>query len=135
MPASISCLPKRPGRGHGRACQLIVQECAKPPRFDPWWPPLSPRWFIDHAEEVAKLGFFVFESEDYGVLLGIDAAGFDFDDAYWLIDAAGVFDGSVQEGAPAKTMLDELARLERLGHVQVIQRTQPGRIKASFKRN
>jgi hypothetical protein len=28
-----------------------------------------------------------------------------------LIDAAGVFDGSAQE-APAKTMLDELARLD-----------------------
>lgn len=41
------------------------------------------RWFVEHADRVAKLGFFVFESEDYGVLLGIDAAGFDFYDAYW----------------------------------------------------
>ncbi|HLK36368.1 MAG TPA: hypothetical protein VKU41_06415 [Polyangiaceae bacterium] len=33
-----------------------------------------------------------------------------------LIDAAGVFDGSAQE-APAKTMLDQLARLDAGAHV------------------
>lgn len=41
-------------------------------------------WLRDHAEEVAKLGFYVFDSEDFGVLLGIDAGGFDFYDAYWM---------------------------------------------------
>ncbi len=48
-----------------------------PPRFDR-------TWFLEHAAAVANLGFLVFESEDYGVLLGIDAAGFDFYEAYWM---------------------------------------------------
>lgn len=41
-------------------------------------------WFSEHADEVAKLGFFVFESEDWDILLGIDAGGFDFYDAFWI---------------------------------------------------
>jgi hypothetical protein len=41
-------------------------------------------WLIEHAAEVAALGFFVFESEDYGCLLGIDGAGYDFYEAHWV---------------------------------------------------
>ena len=40
--------------------------------------------FNKHADEVAKLGFFIFESEDWDILLGIDAGGFDFYDAFWI---------------------------------------------------
>jgi hypothetical protein len=42
------------------------------------------QWFDDHRAEVGKLGFYVFESDDYGTLLGIDAGGFDFYEAYWI---------------------------------------------------
>lgn len=41
-------------------------------------------WLGIHREEVAALGFYVFESEDFGYLLGIDAGGFDFYDGYWI---------------------------------------------------
>lgn len=41
-------------------------------------------WCIENAEAIAKLGIFVFESEEWGVLLGIDAGGFDFYEAYWI---------------------------------------------------
>jgi len=41
-------------------------------------------WFLENAEEVANLGIFVFESEDFGILLGIDGGGFDFYEAYWI---------------------------------------------------
>ena len=46
--------------------------------------PIDARWILGHAEQVAALGLFVFESEDWGCLLGIDGAGFDFYDAYWI---------------------------------------------------
>jgi len=41
-------------------------------------------WILQNADEVAELGFFVFESEDYSVMLGIDAGGFDFYEAFWI---------------------------------------------------
>lgn len=41
-------------------------------------------WFKENADKVAKLGFFVFESDDFNILLGIDAGGFDFYEAYWI---------------------------------------------------
>lgn len=46
--------------------------------------PCDVRWFEQNAEEVSKLGIYVFESDLYGVLLGIDAGGFDFYEAYWV---------------------------------------------------
>ena len=42
------------------------------------------RWFQEHKAEVATLGIFVFESEDWGILLGIDAGGFDFYESFWI---------------------------------------------------
>lgn len=42
------------------------------------------RWMREHADEVARLGFHVFESDDWSVLLGIDAGGFDFFEAFWI---------------------------------------------------
>jgi hypothetical protein len=45
---------------------------------------LDQNWILEHAEAVAKLGLYVFQSEDYGCLLGIDGAGFDFDEAFWI---------------------------------------------------
>lgn len=45
---------------------------------------LDREWVLEHADAVAGLGFFVFESEDYGCLLGIDGAGYDFYDAFWI---------------------------------------------------
>lgn len=41
-------------------------------------------WVVEHARQIARLGFFVFESEDLGYMLGIDGAGFDFYDAFWV---------------------------------------------------
>lgn len=45
---------------------------------------LDQEWMLEHAEQVAQLGLFVFESEDFGCLLGIDGAGFDFYEAFWI---------------------------------------------------
>lgn len=45
---------------------------------------LDCEWVLEHAEEVAKLNLYVFQSEDYGCLLGIDGAGYDFHEAFWI---------------------------------------------------
>lgn len=36
-----------------------------------------------HLQEVADCGFRIFETEDFGVLLGIDGAGYDFYESHW----------------------------------------------------
>ena len=37
-----------------------------------------------HLQEMADIGFRIYEQEDYGIVFGIDAAGFDFYEAYWI---------------------------------------------------
>jgi len=39
-------------------------------------------WVKDHVSEITSLGFYVYNG-DFGHLLGIDAGGFDFFEAYW----------------------------------------------------
>ena len=41
-------------------------------------------WSLSHLEEMAACGFRLYESEDYGLVFGIDAAGFDFYEAFWV---------------------------------------------------
>jgi hypothetical protein len=41
-------------------------------------------WFKEHSDDVAKLGFIVYESDECGILLGIDGGGYDFFEAHWL---------------------------------------------------
>ncbi len=41
------------------------------------------RWIESHLPEIAALGFYVFDSEDIGYLLGIDGAGYDFFETLW----------------------------------------------------
>jgi len=41
-------------------------------------------WIRDHADMVADLGFMVYESDETGIILGIDGAGYDFYDAHWV---------------------------------------------------
>ena len=41
-------------------------------------------WALSHLEEMAACGFRLYESEDYGLVFGIDAAGFDFYEAFWV---------------------------------------------------
>ena len=41
-------------------------------------------WARSHLEEMAACGFRLYESEDYGLVFGIDAAGLDFYEAFWI---------------------------------------------------
>jgi hypothetical protein len=45
---------------------------------------LDQDWLEKNYSAIAELGFFVFESEHFGYLLGIDAGGFDFYEAFWI---------------------------------------------------
>ena len=42
------------------------------------------QWFQDNAEAVAKLGFTLIYEDGEFFALGIDGAGFDFYEAYWI---------------------------------------------------
>ena len=46
--------------------------------------PCDLQWFDANKDEVAKLGIFVFESDQYGILLRLDKGAIDFYDAYWI---------------------------------------------------
>lgn len=37
-----------------------------------------------HLQEIADCGFRIYQSEDFGVLLGINGAGYDFFEAHWI---------------------------------------------------
>lgn len=41
-------------------------------------------WARSHLSEMAACGFRLYESEDYGLVFGIDAAGMDFYEAFWI---------------------------------------------------
>ena len=41
-------------------------------------------WALSHLEEMAACGFRLYESEDYGLVFGIDAAGLNFYEAFWV---------------------------------------------------
>lgn len=45
---------------------------------------LDQQWIGENSDDIATLGFFVFESDIYGYLLGIDAGGFDFYQVFWI---------------------------------------------------
>jgi hypothetical protein len=88
-------LRERADDGQGVACSCDHDpgdgwERAFPEHFPCGWgtlfapDPIDARWILEHAEQVAALSFFVFESEDWGCLLGIDAGGFDFFEELWI---------------------------------------------------
>ncbi len=45
---------------------------------------LDEEWMRDNVEEIAKLGIWVYESDDIGIFFGIDGAGYDFYEAHWI---------------------------------------------------
>lgn len=84
-------------QGQGEACLFCDANTGddwvygRPSTFPCGWGRLfAPRehldreWVLEHAQDIARLELFVFESEDYGCLLGIDGAGYDFYDAFWV---------------------------------------------------
>ena len=65
------------------------------PMWGTMWQPgdALPDWWIEkNLEGLASCGFRVYESEDFGYLLGIDGAGYSFFDEHWipLYDLAGM---------------------------------------------
>lgn len=50
------------------------------------WNPesLDEDWIKDNLEVVAECGFRIYESDEIGVLIGIDGAGYDFYGSHWI---------------------------------------------------
>ena len=45
---------------------------------------LTGKYDKPHLQEMANIGFRIYESEDYGIVFGIDGAGYDFYEAHWI---------------------------------------------------
>lgn len=45
---------------------------------------IDEEWCEMHKQEVADCGFRIYESEDFGIVLGIDGAGYDFYESHWI---------------------------------------------------
>ena len=41
-------------------------------------------WLENNLEEVAECGFSIYESDEFGVFIGIDGAGYNFYEKHWL---------------------------------------------------
>ena len=41
-------------------------------------------WALSHLNEMAACGFRLYESEDYGLVFGIDSCGYSFMEAHWI---------------------------------------------------
>jgi len=81
-------------------CQHSCEECPDEECIDvyedevpkiPMWgwvfvpnDPRDQRWIKSHAKEVAECGFIVYETDEIGVYLGINGAGYDFFEHHWL---------------------------------------------------
>lgn len=65
-------------------------EVLRDDRFPMWgtlWTfsdPCDLHWMESHLRTLALCGFRVYESEDYGLLFGIDGCGYDFYSAHWI---------------------------------------------------
>jgi len=46
--------------------------------------PCDQEWIRGHADKVAECGFIVYETDEIGVYLGVNGAGYDFYEAHWL---------------------------------------------------
>jgi len=69
-------------------CLISYQE--NNPRISMWgWvfvpdDPCDQEWIREHASIVAECGFIVYETDEIGVYLGVNGAGYDFYEAHWL---------------------------------------------------
>lgn len=83
--------------------QLERQDYARFPMWSTMWNfscSFDEDWARSHLNEMAACGFRLYESEDYGLVFGIDAAGFDFYEAFWvpLYKARGLHWHDKEEG-------------------------------------
>ena len=50
--------------------------------FHPEWS-LDEEWIREHVKEVEDCGFLVYDSDETGILLGVDGCGYSFYDEHW----------------------------------------------------
>lgn len=56
------------------------------PMWGTMWafPYMDQDWAKDHIPDIVDCGFRVYEQEDYGLIIGIDGAGYDFYEDHWI---------------------------------------------------
>lgn len=76
----------------GKKVKLKENECT-PERdsFLPMWGTfwtfgewLDEEWTKENLQTITDCGFRIYEQEDFGILIGIDGAGYDFYGAHWI---------------------------------------------------
>jgi hypothetical protein len=85
----------REDNGCEQECDECCDECLEiyeqyNPKIPMWgWvfspdDPCDQKWIRKHADKVAECGFIVYETDEIGVYLGVDGAGYDFYESHWL---------------------------------------------------
>jgi len=85
---------------HQKANEQAIEKAKEAAREDGWYENVGPLpmwgwvfvpnngldadWIEANAKEISELGFTVYQTEEIGVYLGINGAGYDFYDAHWL---------------------------------------------------
>lgn len=75
-------------------CPICGSENYAEMEYDSWLPMwgwmwtfdngLDESWARDHIQEMANCGFRIYESDELGLLFGIDGAGYDFYEQHWI---------------------------------------------------
>lgn len=79
----------------------IIEQMSLVPQYDDMFPMcgtmfvpenIDQEWIRRNLQKVADLGFRIYDSDDFGLALGIDGAGYDFYEAFWtpLYDLRGL---------------------------------------------
>ena len=45
---------------------------------------LDEEWIRENIEEVEECGFLIYDSDETGILLGVDGCGYDFYESHWI---------------------------------------------------
>jgi hypothetical protein len=45
---------------------------------------LDEEWIRENIKEVEECGFLIYDSDETGILLGVDGCGYDFYEAHWI---------------------------------------------------
>ena len=81
-------------------CEIECDECTDEvcrDAYEEWYPKIpmwgwvfapnnifDREWIKENADKAAECGFIVYETDEIGVYLGVNGAGYDFYEAHWL---------------------------------------------------
>lgn len=71
----------------GRSAEEEASESYGLPMWGTMWTfeeSLDDNWVRNNLETMRECGFWVYDSDELGILIGIDGAGYDFYDSHWI---------------------------------------------------